>query len=138
MNFRDAVITCFRKYARFGGRASRSEYWYFVLFETIASYVVQVVTSIVLTPLLTAHTQASLPGQPPHFDPEAFRIQLYSFLPSAIFWLILILPTLAVSVRRLHDVGRSGWWWWLNFIPIAGAIWLLVWQCTEGTIGDNR
>ena len=52
--------------------------------------------------------------------------------------LAFLLPSLSVLVRRLHDVDRSGWWYWIVLIPIVGAILILVWFCTEGTQGDNR
>ena len=52
--------------------------------------------------------------------------------------LVLFIPQLAVTVRRLHDTDRSGWWWWISLIPLVGGIILLVWLCTRGTEGNNR
>ena len=54
-----------------------------------------------------------------------------------IYLLAMIIPSLAVFVRRLHDVDKSGWWFFLVFLPIIGAIWLFVLACTDGTPGDN-
>ncbi len=55
-----------------------------------------------------------------------------------IFSIATIVPSLAVQVRRLHDIDKSGWWILISFIPIIGAIWLIVWFCLKGTEGDNR
>jgi uncharacterized membrane protein YhaH (DUF805 family) len=55
-----------------------------------------------------------------------------------IYTLGFILPYLAVTVRRLHDLDKSGWWWLIGFIPLVGAIILLVWFCQRGTVGPNR
>ncbi|MDA8051774.1 MAG: DUF805 domain-containing protein [Rhodospirillales bacterium] len=111
--FAAAVSTCFRKYAVFGGRASRAEFWWFVLFSLLSYLAVAIVGGIL----------AGLRGR-----------QLLSLL----WWLVLFLPYISVEVRRLHDIGRSGWWWWLGLVPLIGGIVLLVWACTAGTPGPNR
>jgi uncharacterized membrane protein YhaH (DUF805 family) len=113
MNFQAAVASCFSKYATFSGRAPRSEYWYFVLFCILAS----IVTAIL--------------------DTALFRRAGFSPL-STIASLGLVLPSLAASVRRLHDTGRSGWWVLLLFVPLVGQIILIVWYCTRGEPGPNR
>lgn len=62
-----------------------------------------------------------------------------SFSPIAgIFSLVVLIPSISVAVRRLHDTDRSGWWWWLALIPLVGIIILIVWWATEGTRGPNR
>jgi uncharacterized membrane protein YhaH (DUF805 family) len=110
MGFADAVRTCLSKYVDFQGRAMRSEFWWFALFNII----VQIVTSLIDRGVLN-----------------------YPVL-STIATLALILPGLAVSVRRLHDTDRSGWWLLISFIPLIGAIVLIVWYCTKGSVGQNR
>lgn len=110
MSFQEAIATCFRKYADFSGRARRSEYWWWVLFN--------VIISSVLSFLIRG-------GSGP------------SFLVSLLL-LGLILPSLAVAVRRLHDTGRSGWFLLIAFIPLVGAIILIVFMATEGNPGDNQ
>jgi uncharacterized membrane protein YhaH (DUF805 family) len=112
MGFGQAIATCFRKYAVFSGRASRSEYWFFALFQTLL-YIGLLVVDIL-----------------------AFRgsVNVFSTLAS----LILFLPALAVSVRRMHDTDRSGWWILIPFVPIIGSIWLIVLLCQRGTEGANR
>jgi uncharacterized membrane protein YhaH (DUF805 family) len=115
MNFLQAVQTCLTKYATFSGRARRSEYWYFVLFSILAG----IVASSLDSALFGINTE----------DPQPF---------SSILSLALLLPSLAASVRRLHDTDRSGWWWWLWLVPLIGWIILLVWFATKGTSGPNR
>ena len=111
MSFSDAIKTVFSQYATFSGRARRSEYWWFYLFAVIAYIIAAGLDMIVFG------------GR------GAFEV---------ILWLAIILPVLAVSVRRLHDTGRSGWWLLLSFIPLVGTIILIVWYCGEGTSGPNR
>jgi uncharacterized membrane protein YhaH (DUF805 family) len=112
MGFGRAIATCFRKYAVFSGRASRSEYWFFVLFQ-ILLYIVLVIADILL-----------------------FRGSMGVF--ATLGSLILFLPGLAVLVRRLHDTDKSAWWILLSFIPIIGSIALIVMLCLRGTEGENR
>ena len=102
-------LDCWKKYATFEGRARRKEYWMFLLFNFIAGLVVSFVDGIFGTCV---------------FSP------LYS--------LAVILPGLAVLVRRLHDTNRSGWWVLIGFVPFIGIIWILVLTLFEGTRGDNR
>ncbi|HTC08992.1 MAG TPA: DUF805 domain-containing protein [Acetobacteraceae bacterium] len=109
MSFGQAVSACFGKYVTFSGRAIRSEYWYWALFLLIVG-------------LILGAIDWTLP---------------YHFL-LAFFDLATILPGLAVMVRRLHDLDRSGWWWLILFVPLVGPILLIVWMCTRGTPGPNR
>jgi uncharacterized membrane protein YhaH (DUF805 family) len=111
MNFQEAIASGFRNYATFSGRASRSEFWYWVLFAMLAGAVAAILDYAM-------------------FDTE--------FSPlNSIVNLILFLPGLAVSVRRLHDLDRSGWWILIVF-TIIGIIVLLAWYCMKGTTGPNR
>lgn len=109
MGFGRAIATCLCKYAVFRGRASRSEYWYFVLFEILLFVALMFV------------------------DMSGFRVDALARLA----FLILFLPGLAVAVRRLHDVDMSGWWVVLGFVPLFG-LYLIVWICDAGTKGPNR
>jgi uncharacterized membrane protein YhaH (DUF805 family) len=106
----------FENYANFNGRARRSEYWYFVL----ANFIVAVLATIL----------DSVLGL--NFDPLPYG---YLYL---IYMLAVIIPSLAVAVRRLHDVGKSGWFYFIALIPLIGAIWLLVLFFTEGDQGENQ
>jgi uncharacterized membrane protein YhaH (DUF805 family) len=104
------------KYATFTGRARRKEYWYFVLFYVLAFIVLAVVDEVTGT-----------------LDEEA-GIGLLS----GIFVLATIVPLIAVTVRRLHDTDRSGWWVLLNLVPIIGGIVLLVFTVLDSQPGANR
>jgi uncharacterized membrane protein YhaH (DUF805 family) len=112
MGFGQAIATCFRKYAVFSSRASRSEYWFFILFETL------LLIGLVIVDFLAFHGSVNV------------------FWPLAS--LILFLPGLAVLVRRLHDTDRSAWWILIPFVPLIGSIWLIVVLCERGTQGANR
>jgi uncharacterized membrane protein YhaH (DUF805 family) len=98
-------------YANFSGRARRSEYWYFLLCNLLIAIVLG--------------TLAALLG----------TIGMVLYIAYA---LAVIIPSLAVVVRRLHDVGKSGWFYFICLIPVIGSIWLLVLFCTEGDVGPNQ
>lgn len=111
MNFIDAAKTCLlEKYVDFNGRARRSEYWYYTLFQAIVVYSVMGIC-------------LAIGG-----------IEWISTLVSLAF----ILPSLAVSVRRLHDIGKSGWWLFIAFIPLVGGIYLLYLTCKDSEFGENE
>lgn len=105
-----------RNYADFSGRARRTEYWMFALFNLIFY-----VAAIILDNILGT-TVSNLP------------YGLFYFL----YALAMFIPGLAVSVRRLHDTGKSGWMILIAIIPIVGAIWLLVLYCTDSDAGENE
>ena len=103
-------------YTNFSGRARRSEYWYFILFYYIIS-----ILAVVLDNLLGLAM-------------EMIGYGLITFLVA----LAHIIPSFALTVRRLHDVGKSGWFIFISFIPLIGTIWLLVLHCTEGDQEENK
>ena len=111
MNIQEAVTSVLTKYATFSGRASRSEYWWFAL----ANVIVQLLASVVDSAILHSETPAL----------------------AGLLSLALLIPGLAVSVRRLHDIGKSGWNLLWIFLPLIGFILLLVWNCKRGDAGDN-
>lgn len=106
----------FENYANFNGRARRSEYWWFILANMILAIVAMVIDNV------AGITFGQIPYGPVY----------------VLYALALFLPGLAVSVRRLHDVGKSGWFYFIALIPIVGAIWLLVLFCSEGEPGENQ
>jgi uncharacterized membrane protein YhaH (DUF805 family) len=114
-DFANSVRICFQKYVTFQGRAPRAEYWFFTLFALIMGVALGFVIGI-------AHV--------------ALHVNLV-FL-SYVFDLGIFLPSISVAVRRLHDLDKSGWWYWIVVIPFIGVIILLIWDCTRGTQGDNR
>ena len=115
MSFADAVRSVLSQYATFSGRARRSEYWWFALFNLLVSIVAAILDAVIGTDFGSG-----------------------SGVISVIVALVLLLPSLAVTVRRLHDTERSGWWILIGIIPIVGAIVLLVFMVLEGTPGPNR
>ena len=115
MGFKDAISSGFRNYIGFGGRAARSEYWYWVLFI----FLLQILALLIDMTLFGFNTTG--------VNPIESIVALATFLPG-----------LAVSVRRLHDIDRSGWWVLLAFIPVIGWIVLIYWACLRGTVGTNR
>ncbi|MFZ1962543.1 MAG: DUF805 domain-containing protein [Roseiarcus sp.] len=110
MGFRQAIAACFSKYADFHGRAARPEYWWFALFNALASILASIVDKDVI-------------GYP---------------VLQVIVGLALIIPAVAVGVRRLHDTDRSGWWLLVAVVPLIGGVALLIWFCLRGAAGDNR
>jgi len=104
-----------KKYAVFNGRARRKEYWYFLLFSILISIVLAIVDKM-LGSFSTAAGMGLLGG---------------------IYSLAILIPSLAVSVRRLHDTGRSGWWVLIILIPLIGAIVLLIFTVQDSTPGEN-
>ncbi|MBA4166949.1 MAG: DUF805 domain-containing protein [Chitinophagaceae bacterium] len=104
-----------KRYAQFSGRADRSEYWYFVLFNIIFA-----LAAMLLDNLL----RLNFPNLP------------YGII-YAVYVLAVLVPGLAAAVRRLHDINKSGWYLLVALIPIAGAIWLLVLMASKGTHEEN-
>jgi uncharacterized membrane protein YhaH (DUF805 family) len=111
MQFPEAVRVCFSKYVTFTGRARRSEYWWFVLFVALVSLVASALDFYLST------------------DFMVFQV---------IVGLALLLPELAVGVRRLHDTNRTGWWLLIGLVPVIGGIVLLVFFLIDSDPGTNR
>lgn len=127
MNFSQAVRSVYSNYVNFSGRAPRSEYWWFALFSFIAAVVIMIVESALG---LGQGSMRSGHGE--------FSASFNGGILSILWALGNFLPSLAVGVRRLHDTDRSGWWLLIAFIPLIGAIVLLVFFCTRGTPDPNR
>ena len=109
MSFGDAVKTCFSKYVDFQGRASRPEYWWFFLSYIILYFVVLAIGA-------------------------ALKIPALVFVLAVAYFL----PLLSAAVRRLHDTGRSGWWYLIALVPLVGFIILIVFLASEGNPGPNQ
>ncbi|MDB5663834.1 DUF805 domain-containing protein [Cypionkella sp.] len=122
MNFVEAVKSAYANYANFSGRSQRSAYWWFTLFNVAVGLVIA---------LLEGGGSYSAGG-------GSMQFAVVGGLFSTIWMLVNLLPGLALAVRRLHDVDKSGWWLFIALIPLVGAIILLVWFCTRGTVGSNR
>ena len=114
MDFQTSIKTCFNKFAVFSGRASRSEFWFFVLFGFLGGIIAIIIDVMIL-------------GYPYE---ENGPINL-------IFSVALIIPSIAVAARRLHDINKTGWWQ-LLWITIIGGILLIIWHATEGENKKNK
>ena len=113
MDFGTSIKTCFSKYAVFSGRASRSEFWWFVLFGLIGGVVTAVIDVMIL----------------------GYSAEAYGPI-NIIFTVITFLPYLAVGARRLHDINRSGWWQLIT-LTVIGIILLIIWWATVGKNKKN-
>ena len=121
MKITRAVKAVLGKYSQFSGRAGRSEFWYWILAVFLLSLVLALVEGAIVAPVLGFELFAPEAGQP-------LRL---------LMSLLILLPALAVAVRRLHDTGRSGWWWFLQLIPILGSLILLWWYSRAGDEDTN-
>lgn len=115
-----AVRTVLSKYATFSGRASRAEFWWWILAVFLISIVTQIIDAAIVGPMLGFEGGDASAGQ----------------LLSLLLSLAVLLPALAVAVRRLHDIGRSGWWILLGLIPIIGFL-VLIWFYTRPSDEKN-
>jgi len=133
MSFMGSIKSCFGKYVTWAGRASRSEFWFFILFIWLGTLVFYgLIFSMFDT---SAMMEAAQSGS---FDSEmSFGFPVIPSILLLVFVLVTFLPNISVMVRRLHDTGRSGWWYWIALIPIVGIIILLVFFVSKGTDGDN-
>ena len=108
MSFGDAISTCFSKYVTFSGTASRSEFWWFYLFTVIVTFAVVIILAFV--------------------NPDGLQTNL---MIQNLVSIDLSIPVIAAGTRRLHEIGKSGWWQLIVLTGI-GAILLIVWWCKEG------
>jgi uncharacterized membrane protein YhaH (DUF805 family) len=104
------------KYAVFDGRAQRQEFWYFMLFYLLIYIALSVVDQVTGT----------------------FGMETGTGLFSGIYTLAMLVPSLAVGARRLHDTGRSGWWQLLSLIPVLGVLVLIFFFAQDSQPGDNQ
>ena len=119
MTFTEAVSTVLNKYATFDGRAARSEYWWWVLFIILVQVVTNILDAMIFAPILGLVSGSAQP---------------LSLLVS----LALLIPGLAVSFRRMHDIDKSAWWLLVAFIPIVGILVLIYFFIQKGTSGSNQ
>lgn len=111
----NAYFDAMRRYATFSGRSTRTQFWIFVLVYLVLG---------IIGVALDAASEGSAAGEPGIF--------------TGVIVLAHLIPGLAVSVRRLHDIDRSGWWVLIGLVPLVGPIVMLVFSCTASTPGENR
>ncbi len=109
-------LAALKKYAVFSGRARRMEYWMFALFNFIISIALYVIDGLI----------------------TGFSLETHSSILQTIYGLAVLLPSLAVGVRRLHDTGRSGWWLLIALVPIIGVIVIIIFTVQDSQPGANQ
>ena len=114
MDFQTSIKTCFNKYADFSGRALRSEFWWFVVFSLLGGIVTVIIDVMIL----------------------GYSVESYGPI-NLIFTVALILPGIAVTTRRLHDINKSGWWQLIE-LTIIGILLIIIWNATEGEKKKNK
>lgn len=112
----DWYVQVLTKYAEFNGRATRSEYWYFTLINFVAIFALSFIDGFV----------------------GIFSINGNVGLFAGLYSLLVLVPYLAVTVRRLHDTNRSGWWLLLEFVPVLGSLVLFIWMVLDSQAGENQ
>ena len=121
MGFGEAIKSFWSKYATFKGRSRRSEYWFIQLFLILTNLAVAAIDLVLM-----------------NGDVDRFIANGGGGIVGLIWILVTIVPALAVLVRRLHDTGKSGWWALIGFIPLAGAVVLLVFTVLDSDAGENK
>lgn len=109
-------LKALKNYALFSGRARRKEFWMFVLFNMLFSFAAVLIDNLIGTA----------------------NEELGYGIIYGLYVLAVLIPGISLTVRRLHDVGKSGWFYFIALIPFIGAIWLLVLLCTDGNAGENK
>ena len=109
-------LKCWKQYADFSGRARRKEYWIFSLINYIIIFFLYILQIVMIESTLWL----------------IFPIIFF------LYAVAVFIPGLAVNIRRLHDIGKSGWWYLIYLIPIIGAIWLTVLMCLDSEPGENQ
>lgn len=109
-------LEALKKYAVFSGRSRRKEYWYFFLINLIITFILLIVDKITGT----------------------YSLQTGMGLLGSLYSIAVFIPNISVTVRRLHDINRTGWWVLIALIPIIGAIILLIFMVQDSTPGENR
>ncbi|MDE3212437.1 MAG: DUF805 domain-containing protein [Bacteroidota bacterium] len=115
-----------KNYAVFSGRARRSEYWYFVLFNILFSILAAILDNLIGS---TFSITSTITGEP---------TSLYYGYIYLLYFLFCIVPSISVGVRRLHDTGRSGWWYFICLVPFVGEVVLLVFFFMDSIPGENQ
>ena len=113
-------IQAIKNYFNFSGRARRKEYWMFFLFNMIFGIAAMFINRMIGSNL-------SIAGQSIGYG-----------IVSLLYNLFILIPSLSISFRRLHDIGKSAGWLFIGFVPFAGAIWLFIYSCMSGTVGTNK
>ncbi len=126
MNLGESVSTCYAKYFTFRGRASRSEFWWFYLFTTLISMILNMYYSVTFGPYMVTDPATQVP-----------LFNSYYWVNYLIQFFGLWVPIYSATARRLHDIGRSGWWWLINF-TIIGIFFFIYWLAKPSDEQKNK
>lgn len=126
MGFGEAIQSGFKNYLTWRGRATRSEFWWWMLFVYLVQIPFSIIYSISVQNLVNAGTL------------EIGMFFNWAYYLMLVVSLVLVLPSISVLIRRLHDTDRSGGWYWILLIPVVGTIVLLVFTLSASTPGSNR
>lgn len=129
VGFGEAIKRAFAGWSTWEGRSTRAEYWWWFLFVWLLSFIpyVGILASLDWSTTSDGTVEGSGGG-----------VSVLWTVLFLILWLAFILPSIAVSVRRLHDTDRSGWWYWIALVPCIGGIWYLVLMVLPSTPGPNK
>ena len=132
MTFGQAIANGFKNYVTWKGRATRAEYWWWALFTFIVTLPFSIIDNVSSREALQAAVESG--------DQRAALVAVFgpTFFILMLVSLVLFLPSLAVTIRRLHDIDRSGGWYWIIFVPFAGIIVLFVFSLLPSTPDKNR
>ncbi len=128
MSFIESVTTCFQKFVTISGRASRAEYWWYMLFYVLCEIPIAALLAVYIGVKANSSADGGFPIIP---------VVMVTLLICIILF-ILGIPLLTATIRRLHDTDRDGMWFFIQFIPYIGSIILLVFMCLPSTPGENR
>ena len=126
-----------KRYWDFNGRTARKEFWMFTVISVSISIILMIL-DLVIGAQIVLYQPAAFGGDAATGIAPITPTPIEIGMLQNIYALAVFLPSLGVAVRRLHDTGRSGWWWLMNFICCVGWIVLLVFYVTRGTEGDNK
>ena len=125
MGFIDSIKSGFIRYVDFTTRSSPSEYWWWILFAWLTAIILIVVNSILFGPTIEQSNSGEI-------------IQSYDGgILGSIFVLVVLIPTISITCRRLHDIEKSGWWQLIGIIPLVGWLIMLIWLIRPGYFGEN-
>ncbi len=127
-NLISAYRSMFKKYAQFSGRSRRSEYWYAMLMNTIIIFVFELIMLVPITKGIINN----------HLSTGETIFTLAGAIIFFLYYLAILIPSLSMTVRRLHDIGKSAWWLLIGFIPYIGSIILFIFSVLDSQPGANK